>query len=374
MLNIYLTRIKILFNQKIMLWWALAFPIALSVLFYAALSGAYKNNPLDTIPLAIVNGDENFNDALEKIEISDNKKMFDIYYKSESEAKELLNNGTVDAYILYGESIEMVVSESGINQSVIKSVLESFSMINRTIQNIMVLNGGSINIPDIENINTATSYVEYSDKMTKQPDLILNYFYSLIAMACLFAAMYGVKEITEIQANLSPTAARINMTGVPKYKFILASLSASYTIQVIICFVLLAFLRFVLNINFGDRILLVLATCLLSCLFGLFMGAFIGSVSKKDLDVKSSIVTAFSLIGCFLSGLMVANMKFIVATTLPILSYINPANLISDALYSLYYYEELDRYLLNMIILGAFTLILATLTYFLTRRSKYASI
>lgn len=374
MLNIYLTRLKILFNQKIMLWWALAFPIALSVLFYAALSGAYKNNPLDTIPIAVVNGNETFNQTLEGIDISESKKMFEIYYKDEADAKELLNSGKIDAYILYGDSITMVVSESGINQSVVKSVLESFSRVNNTIQNIMILNGGTISNADIKAIQSEQSFVEYSPEMTEQPDVLLNYFYSLIAMACLFASMYGVKEITEIQANLSPTAARINMTGVPKYKFILASLCAAYTIQVIVCFVLLAFLKFVLKINFGDRFLLVISACLLSCLFGLFMGAFIGSASKKDINVKSSLVTAFSLTGCFLSGMMVANMKYIVETYIPILKYINPANLISDALYSLYYYEDLDRYLLNMLILGVFTIILAILTYFLTRRSKYASI
>ena len=380
MLNIYLTRLKILFNQKIMLWWALLFPIVLAVLFKAALSNAYSTDPLETIPISIVNesgnsyGYESFKQTMGEIEISDDKKMFDISYESKTDAVSDLSKGKIDSYIIYGDNLEMVVSESGINQSVIKSILDTYSRVNKIISNVVIENGGSIEGINVDTLYKNGSYVVYSDKLTSQPNPLLNHFYSLIAMACLFSSMFGLKEITSIQANLSTIAARINMTGVPKYKFIIASLAASYTIQVTISLILIAFLKFILKIDFGNRILLVVATCFLSCLFGLFLGSFIGAASKKDVDAKSSIITAITLTGCFFAGLMVANMKFIVATYLPFLVYINPASLIEDALYSLYYYEDLNRYLLNMTMLAIFSLIFGILTILLTRRSKYASI
>ncbi len=40
------------------------------------------------------------------------------------------------------------------------------------------------------------------------PDNSLSYFYSLIAMACLYGSFWGMNEVTDIQANLSDRAAR----------------------------------------------------------------------------------------------------------------------------------------------------------------------
>ncbi len=380
MLNIFFTRIKILLNQKIMIFWALLFPILLSLFFGLALTDAYSADPLETISISVVNEGqaieefETFTQTLEEIEISEGKKMFKVNISDVDSSEDMLKQGEISGYIVFGESLDLIVRESGINQSVIKSVLESYSRISNIITNIISESGNDITSIDFDIIDSNGSFVTYSDQVSNPPDMILNYYYSLIAMACLFAASYGLKEITSIQANLSFTAARVNLSPVPKYKFVIASLSAAYVMQVIICFIFLAFLKFILGVNFGDRMLLVIVTCLLSCLFGLFLGGFIGAVSKKDLDVKSSIVTAVSLSGCFLAGLMVPNMKIIVANTVPVLKYINPANLIVDALYSLYYYEDLNRYILNITILSLFSFILGIITILLTRRSKYASI
>ena len=72
--------------------------------------------------------------------------------------------------------------------------------------------------------------------------------------------------------------------------------------------------------------------------------------------------------------MMFLDMKYIVAQRLPILSYLNPVNLLTDAFYSLYYYDTLTRYLLNIGILGIFIVIFCAGTYFIIRRRQYASL
>jgi ABC-2 type transport system permease protein len=301
--------------------------------------------------------------------------MFNVYTKNISSSESLLDEGKISAYVIFDEELKMVVRESGINQSVIKMVLESFSRTNNMIVQILSEDTSlTIENLDIPSLSSTGSFTTYSENMSTQPDMALNYFYALIAMSCLFASTYGLSEITNIQANLSVTAARVNMSGVPKYKFVVASLLAAFTVQVILCFLLIAFLMFVLKIDFGDRVMYVLMTCLSGCLFGLFLGAFIGASSSKNEDFKSSLITAFSLGCCFLSGLMIPTIKYFIESYVPFFRYINPANLITDSLYSLYYYDTLDRFYINIIILSGFTLILAILTCFLTRRSKYASL
>ena len=72
--------------------------------------------------------------------------------------------------------------------------------------------------------------------------------------------------------------------------------------------------------------------------------------------------------------MMGITMKYIIDKNIPIINKLNPANMITDGLYSLYYYETLDRYIFNVISLLIFAFILITVSYISLRRQKYDSI
>ena len=67
-------------------------------------------------------------------------------------------------------------------------------------------------------------------------------------------------------------------------------------------------------------------------------------------------------------------MKYIVDKNIPIVNKLNPASMITDGFYSLYYYDTLDRYFFNIASLLIFALIMITISYFSLRRQKYDSI
>lgn len=67
-------------------------------------------------------------------------------------------------------------------------------------------------------------------------------------------------------------------------------------------------------------------------------------------------------------------MKYIVDKNIPIINKLNPASMITDGFYSLYYYDTLDRYFFNIASLLVFALIMITISYFSLRRQKYDSI
>ena len=69
--------------------------------------------------------------------------------------------------------------------------------------------------------------------------------------------------------------------------------------------------------------------------------------------------------------MMGITMKYVVDKNVPILNKINPANMITDGFYSLYYYKTLDRYLYNIKGLLIFSLILIIISYISLRRQKY---
>ena len=80
------------------------------------------------------------------------------------------------------------------------------------------------------------------------------------------------------------------------------------------------------------------------------------------------------MLGCFLSGMMGITMKYIIDKNIPIINKLNPANMITDGLYSLYYYETLDRYIFNVVSLLIFAFTLIVVSYISLRRQKYDSI
>ncbi|MFA6941817.1 MAG: ABC transporter permease, partial [Clostridiaceae bacterium] len=81
-----------------------------------------------------------------------------------------------------------------------------------------------------------------------------------------------------------------------------------------------------------------------------------------------------SMLMSFLSGMMYDKMKYIVNTKVPILGYINPANLITDCFYSLYYYNNHTQFFKDIILLCGLTVVFSITTYLVLRRQKYASI
>ena len=137
---------------------------------------------------------------------------------------------------------------------------------------------------------------------------------------------------------------------------------------------MLAFVRYVLNIDFGPRAGLVLLTTIIGSIAGVFFGAFVSAVVKKSEGIKIAVLIGVSMLGSFLAGMMSTDIKYTISRNAPIISWINPVNLLTDAFYSLYYLDNLYRYALNIGVLSGFTVLFSALIYLIVRRRKYASL
>ena len=67
-------------------------------------------------------------------------------------------------------------------------------------------------------------------------------------------------------------------------------------------------------------------------------------------------------------------MKYVIDKNVPIINKINPAALLTDGFYSLYYYDTLNRYVMDVISLVIISLVLILLSLGSLRRQKYDSI
>ncbi len=369
-LHIFKYKLKTLIMEKEGLFWTLFFPVILSTLFYFAFGNLNASEKMEKVNISLVESsasDTNFTKALE------DTNMFNIQKTSADEAKKLLSDGKISGYISNDDGIKLTVKKTGLQESIINSVLDQYAQINSTVNTVFMLNPQG-NITEL--MGTLQAPPEYLERVpvseTNNTNVV--YFYALLAMTCLSAATFGAYDVTNIQANQSQRAARLSVSPTHKLKIFLASICGTIVFQFVSILIVLAYMSGILNVDFGNSMGYVVMMCLVSTFMGVTMGTAIGSLMKAKENVKIAIISSFCMVCCFLAGMMSADVKYIVQSKFPPISYINPANLITDGFLSLYYYKSPNQYFLSLGILAGFSVIFSAITYLVLRRQKYASI
>jgi ABC-2 type transport system permease protein len=375
MLRMYFMRLKCLFRNKESIFWSALFPIFLSFVFSLVFSNYESVEQYSTIDIAFVEAKEQsyILDAAKEAKFSEDTNMFKIQEVSEKEAKDLLLKGKITGYIIDGEKPSLYIGGSSIEATILKSFVDNYIQTAKKISVIASVNPEKVQ-QSINDSMASTDYINDMNVNGKAPNFTLIYYYALLALACLYGSNFGITEISDIQADKSANGARISVAPVHKLKLLCCNICAAITVQVLCVLVAIAFMNYVLSIDFGTRALLVVLTCVLGSICGVTFGAMLRAVIKKNEKTVSAISNAVSLLLSFLTGLMIPDVKYMVADYVPFFSKINPANLITDSLYYLYYFDSLEKYWFNLFCMVLVTLVFVAITYFATRRRQYASI
>lgn len=374
-LRLYIARLKCIYRNKNSMFWNYMFPLILTTCFFLAFNNVMTTQSFETISIAYVSeieGKDDFEEILTEVSYGD-KRMFEVTYAKESEAKKLLEDGKIEAYIVNRSEPELYINQNGFNETIIKAFLDTYRQKYFAIESILSQNPKAIEQGLLDDVLDYRTFVE-EVKGQKKPDMVLVYYFSLLAYTCVFATNWGLEEVINIQADQSHKGARINVSPIHKMKLFFINLTASFTAHIGSLILLFSYMYFVLKIDFGINLPHLFFICLLGTITGLSMGATIGIWVKKKAEVKEAIMTVVVLFSGFLSGMMIASMKYLVAKYVPIIQYLNPCTLITDAMYSLYYYDSYDRYYLSAALLCMITLLLSIASYVGMRRKNYASI
>lgn len=378
--HLFFNKLKILLNNKSMLFWSLIFPFVLGTFFQLALGNIDEEFEMEVIPIGVVDNqyyqdNEKLKEVISSLSEENENQLFDTTYVDETEAKKLLNNEEIAGYIILNENNnpQMVVKTSGINQTIIKSVLDEYLQLSSASSTIINYNQEVIYNGILESLQNNTNYVV--DNSNEKIDFSINYFFTLIAMTCMYGSLIGLEVIKDCEANLSKKGARICMAPVNKFKMILSSLLAGYIIQLVALTLLFLYLIFVFNVNFGNQIFPTLILAMVGCLAGTSLGTFIGVSNKKSEGFKIGVLISVIMACCFFSGMMgVIDIKVYFDETFPLLAKINPVNIITDGLYSLFAYDNLDVYYNCLQRISTFSLLFIVLSFMFIRRKKYDSI
>lgn len=380
--------LKILLRNKALLFWTFIFPIILGTFFNMAFSNIEKEESLNIIDIAIVDSDfYQDNDIYKKtfayLSDKNNKgRLFNTVVTDLDNAKKLLTDNKITGYLLFSlDDVRIVVFKNGINETILKYVVDeiesqkvvSSNLIKKEIMN----NSGEVNYSDLINkINDLLSdnQVKLNNISNKNLSYTMVEFYTLIAMATLYGSIIAMTVTNKAIANVSNVGMRSSVAPIKKSTMLLGGFLASYIVQVIGLSLLFIYTIFVLKVDYGNNFLAVVLLSLAGSLVGLSLGVTVATLIKSSEGTKTGIIIAITMFWSYLSGMMGISTKYLFDKNLPFLNKLNPANMITDGFYSLYYYGVGNRFEKDVISLIIFSVMLFLVSLISLRRQKYDSI
>lgn len=370
-----------LMRNKANLFWILVFPIVLGCFFKIAFSNITASESFHTIPVAVVEGDNAdataFRTMIEQLSGDSEDAMLSATFCDDKKARTLLEKGKVDGIFYTTDTVELAVnsdlSDASINQSILQSLLTQYYLNRDLIVQILTTNPGNIESL-VDSIGQSVDTRKEVSLTRNNIDTYDQYFYNLIAMACLYTAMGGINLAINNSANLSSLAARKTIAPAKRAALIGTELLAIILFESLLNMVSFLFIVTVLGIHMTTHLGLALLTILISTTFSITFGMFLGCVGPKSEGGKTGLMFAVVMPLCFLSGLMMGTMRMVVEKYAPFVNRINPAALISDSFYALNNYDTLTRYTGNILTLLLMTALFLIISILVTRRNTYASL
>jgi len=365
-------------REKITMFWGFLFPLILCTLFYVSFGNI--DHSLECInTAAVVKSDSEeaqaFQEFLQKMDGSE-EDLISVEEMTEKEAKKKLQDGKIYGIYYIKAEPELVVTGSGVEESVLQSILKSYQSKLAIIQDITKERPEQLAqfIQEMQEKTTQTSYVQETSLGGKETDGMIQYFFSLIGMTCMFGCFLGFDSVITLQANVSMLGARRCAGATSKTIILLIDFMLISIVNFLEALVLIAYMVVVLNLDLGNEWGKIFLITFLGCIIGISMGILIGSIGKWKENKKIAVMLCASLASSFLSGLMVGGIKGLIEEYCPIVNRLNPASLISDAFYSIAIYQDAGRYTRNLVTMAILSATFLTGSFLIMRRVRYDSI
>lgn len=360
------------------MFWTFLFPLILCTLFYT--SFGHVEDDIECIKTAMVIKSESsqaniFKGFLEGIEKSEDK-LISLEEMGADQAESSLRNGTITGIFYVDSEPELMVTGNGIEESVLEALLEGYNSQLSIIQTVAKEKPERLDQVLKEIMRTATG-IEYVNEVSlggKKANSMIQYFFSLIAMTCMFGCLLGVDVASQLQANVEAVGVRRSVAPTNKLKMIVSDVIVICGMNFLDVVILIGYMAGVLKLELGNEWGKLFLVSFLGCLIGVSIGILVGSIGTWKESIKIGVILGISLFSSFLSGLMVSGIKGVIEEYCPIINRINPASLITDAIYSISIYNDPVRYTKNIVIMLILSTIFIVSSFLMVRRVRYDSI
>ncbi len=373
--------LKALFKNKGLIFWSFAFPIIMATLFNMAFGNWEESEKFTSINIGIVTNEYFDNNIIAKNvfnSLSDgDNKIFNITYASKDEVTNLLTDKKIEGIIEYTDSNpNIIINSNSVSSTIIKSVVDEIETNNTIFSDLMKSGKYASNDMEeqvnriIEKINSTT--INTKDISVKKLDIAVIEYYSLLAMTCLYGGFIAMSAISNSLASASSRGKRVAISPIKKSTAILSSLCASFIVQLIGALLLLIYIN-IIGVNLHTNLISLFVITILGVLSGISIGLIVSVMINKSEDTKLGIIIAISMALSVLSGMTGVSLKYVIDSKIPFINKINPAAMITDGLYAVYY-ENSARFLNNIISLIIFISLLIVISILYMRRKKYDNI
>lgn len=353
--TLFKDNIRINLRNRESILWCIVFPVVLGTLFYVAFGSIYDQEKIETIDSGVVYMlDEEaespegidltgaftedatrsiWDGMIEELKYEDGTAITDCREMTLEEAQKALDDGDISGYYTVHSvtHVELSIRKNNLYSSILSSILIGYR------QNCdMVLRSNASGNEDTDSIlgKNVGSFVLQKNLGGDNHDPYVAYFYNLIAMSCMMCLAGSSRIIPDISASRSILGMRHELSPGSQKVMMLSSFLAKSFIQTVVSVLTLAYLIFVLGINFGGNIGLIFLTTVIGTLMASSIGLMLG-----NLKLKENILEALSMLiivgGGFMSGLMYGDIKLILEMNAPIVNRINPSSVLCDAFYHL---------------------------------------
>ena len=374
--HVFKTKLKVLLRNKSCLFWVLIFPFVMAILFNAAFSGLNAMKESEPSKVAVVQDalaeDSEWRTFFAEL---DKHESFVITFTSAEDAKKKLDDGEVNSYIDFKDNkAQLFIKENNVEQTLIKNALDQYAELNTTAAAIAQTNPEYLISEDGFNKIMTEDFV--LDDNTEHVDFTVNYFFTLMAMAALYASLIGIELTKNNEANLSTKGARLSVSPTNKTLVMAADLLAGFVICSVQQLVLYFFIRNILGVKMAAEPGWTLLISMMGVIAGLSLGIFVGASNKKSEGFKDGLLITVIMACCFFAGMMgdpVLRDKF--ETMMPLFAKVNPIAAIADGYYALFAYNgDMEYYWQAFARIAIFAGIMLVLSLALSRRKRYDSI
>lgn len=421
--HLVLYNAKDLVSNRSLVFWTLAFPILLGILFKVALGDIVNKEAFDTVPVAVVNS-QVYKDSAFKIAFDElmkagdtsvtgsDKPLLQVTEVSSLEAgKKLLQDETVDGIIeitgtpsegmVKDAQAKLTITTNGLNQTILKVILDEITqrvdMISTLTEREITAQLAALTPPatgiagpagpqsaalafNPEKIaksvqdQLSSSGFTLQDRSPKSMDLLMTEFFSLMAMAALYGGMFSLTIMNNVQPPLGVIGRRIAVAPTSKSKLIISGIITSYLVELVGLLALLVLCHFLFQVDFGSNWGLTMLLTSVGALAGLSFGAAISTLVPGGENAKIGVLIAVTMLGAMLAGMMGGAMRYAVDFHFPMVNKFNPVALITDGYYNLFFHPGYDGYWQDIVILLVISAVLLGASVIVLRRQRYDSL
>lgn len=374
--------IRLLLRNRGLVFWTLAFPILLGVLFKAALGGLMTTQSFDPVPVAVVDSQEYrlspYKTAFDELSRGDDALVTVTSVATTAEGSSLLADDHVAGVVeVIGDEASLTVATGGMDQTILTLLLDEIAqrvdMVTTLMADEMAPGEDPQTVAAEIMDRLAESGFTLKDASPSSMDPLMAEFFSLVAMAALYGGMFSGTLMNYAQPQLGAVGRRIGVAPTRKSVFVASGIIASYVVEFVGLVLLVVVCRFLFGIDFGSNWGLTLVVASAGALAGLSLGVAVSALVRGGENMKIGVLIGMTMLGALLAGMMGGGLRYRVDATAPLVNKVNPVALITDGFYTLYYHPGSDGLWADLEILLVISLVLIGASMLTLRRQRYDS-